>query len=247
MAKRTDARVVLGGAAVPRLVDPTGYGGRYPGVVEEAWRTLEAGKPLYVVGGFGGAAGLVAEILDGKPTPERLKDATWFKQSKDFKTLAQRIDKDAYRTQLGLPKKMEDLANAVRALGCPHLDSVEAALAWNGLTKEENKILFWTRDPVTISGLVLKGFLAFTSARACAKGKLPIELVRGSVTTASNLDAIAVGTFEGIPLGGAGRRSTTSWVVRGAGPPGRPSAHQCSKPPARRGLVVSGESRPARK
>ncbi len=204
MAKWTSARILLGGAAVPGLAGRPGYGGRYPGVVEEAWRTLEAGKPLYVAGGFGGAAALVAEILDGKPNPERLKDATWFTQSKEFEAIAQRIDEDENRTLLGLPKKMEDLADAVSALGLPYLKSDEAALAWNGLTEEENRILFWTRDLVTISALVLKGLLAVTQAQTRIRGNLEIELVRGSVTTASNLDAIAIATFEGIPLGGAG-------------------------------------------
>lgn len=78
MAKHTFGRIVLGGAAEPRLeVAGSGYGGRYPGVVEEAWRTLEAEKPLYVVGGFGGAAALVADLLEDREIPDRLKDETW--------------------------------------------------------------------------------------------------------------------------------------------------------------------------
>jgi hypothetical protein len=204
MAKLTDARILLGGAAVPRPVDPNGYGGRYPGVVEEAWRTLEAGKPLYVVGGFGGAAALVAELLEGQPAPDRLKDDTWFEKSNDFKALAQKIDNDEYRGLLRLPRSMEDLAAAVRAYRLPQLESEASGFPSNGLTVQENKDLFHTRDPVTISSLVLKGLLLCTCARARATGKLEIELVQGSVTTASGLDAIAIGMFEGIPLGGAG-------------------------------------------
>jgi hypothetical protein len=39
---------------------------------------------------------------------------------------------------------------------------------------------------------------------ASGTGKLQIELVQGSVTAGSNLDAVAVGAFDKIPLGGAG-------------------------------------------
>jgi len=45
---RTQARIMLGGRT-------TGYKGKYPGLVEEALLTLQAGKPLYLMGGFGGA------------------------------------------------------------------------------------------------------------------------------------------------------------------------------------------------
>ncbi len=53
----TDARVVLGGQ-----VD--GYRGRMPGVAEEALLSLRGRQPLFLVGGFGGAARDVAETLD---------------------------------------------------------------------------------------------------------------------------------------------------------------------------------------
>lgn len=51
------ARVLIGG----RL---TGFKGAMPGVIEEAVYAVEAGKPLFVVAGFGGAAALVAQALD---------------------------------------------------------------------------------------------------------------------------------------------------------------------------------------
>jgi hypothetical protein len=52
LASVCDSRVIVGG----RL---SGYAGTMPGVVEEAVLTLERGKPLYVAGGFGGAAAFV--------------------------------------------------------------------------------------------------------------------------------------------------------------------------------------------
>ena len=53
---RCDARVILGGKL-------TGYQGTTPGILEEAALSLHAGKPLYVAGGFGGAAAALALAL----------------------------------------------------------------------------------------------------------------------------------------------------------------------------------------
>ncbi len=166
MAKHTSARIVLGGQAEPRMQDKgPGYGGRYPGIVEEAWRTLEAGKPLYVVGGFGGAAELVADLLEGREIPARLQDST-FASSKYFQDNAAAIDNDLdgdgvpYREKLGLLQRMEDLAQAVRDLGLPRLANDRASVQWNGLTIADNRILFRTRDPMLLTSLVLKGLLA---------------------------------------------------------------------------------------
>ena len=56
MLKQTSARVVLGG-------EVEGHLGAMPGIAEEALLTLQAGKPLYVVGGYGGCAGEIAATL----------------------------------------------------------------------------------------------------------------------------------------------------------------------------------------
>ena len=55
---------------------------------------------------------------------------------------------------------MEDLAQAVRDLGLPHLENAQTSLEWNGLTVAENYELFRTRDPMKLTSLVLKGLLA---------------------------------------------------------------------------------------
>lgn len=55
-----DGRVVVGG---PR----EGSQGRMPGIVEEAVLTIRADKPLFVAGGFGGAAGDIARTLGLDP------------------------------------------------------------------------------------------------------------------------------------------------------------------------------------
>lgn len=52
----SDARIVLGGRV-------EAFKGRMPGIAEEALVTLREGKPLYVLGGFGGCARDLAERL----------------------------------------------------------------------------------------------------------------------------------------------------------------------------------------
>ena len=60
MTEKTDGRVVLGGQR-------TGFQGRMPGVVEEIILSMRAGKPIYIAGGFGGAAGDIAGTLGLDP------------------------------------------------------------------------------------------------------------------------------------------------------------------------------------
>lgn len=55
-----DARLVLGGQR-------TGYQGHMPGVVEETILAIRAGQPVFVAGGFGGAAGDIARVLGLDP------------------------------------------------------------------------------------------------------------------------------------------------------------------------------------
>ena len=165
MAKYTAARLILGGQPEPRQQkDGPGYRGRYPGVVEDAWRTLEAGKPLYVIGGFGGAAAMVADLLEGQDIPSRLRDET-FAQSEFYQATARAIDNDPYQKKLGLPLGLEDLAQAVRDFGLPRLKSDGESTAWNGLTLAENRTLFRTRDAVTVTELVLKGLVNSVSQK----------------------------------------------------------------------------------
>lgn len=55
-----DARLVVGGQRA-------GYQGHLPGVVEETILAIRAGQPVFVAGGFGGAAGDVVRVLGFDP------------------------------------------------------------------------------------------------------------------------------------------------------------------------------------
>lgn len=57
LCENTDAQVILGGKLEQ-------FQGSMPGVIEEAINSIKAEQPLYIVGGFGGAAALVAKTLE---------------------------------------------------------------------------------------------------------------------------------------------------------------------------------------
>lgn len=67
MTTCTHARVVLGGRTI-------GHTSRYPGVAEEAYLAARADKPLYIMGGFGGCAGVLADIIRGVTRPELTRE-----------------------------------------------------------------------------------------------------------------------------------------------------------------------------
>jgi len=64
LVTQTQARIMMGG----KMLD---YKGKYPGLVEEALLTLAAGKPLFLLGGYGGATRVIIEALQGRQ-PEQL-------------------------------------------------------------------------------------------------------------------------------------------------------------------------------
>lgn len=205
MSQLTSARVIIGGKIVPKLYekDSDGYSGLYPGLVEEAWQTLVAKKPLYVIGGFGGAAGVVAQMLKrgDKAIPSVLTSKTW-KNSRVLQPLTEMLVRDKYFKRLKLPESMDDLAKRIKAFRPKIMKSNAAAKEWNGLSLQENALLFTSRDPIVLATLVLKGLLE--KSRKATTKQLSVELVHGSVTNAERLHAIAVATFDQLPLAGAG-------------------------------------------
>jgi len=203
MTDHLEARIVLGGSSRPGIqeINQKGYGGLYPGVIEEAWWSLRVEQPLYVIGGFGGAAGIVATLMDGAETPPEMNEDRW-RQYPEFKDRVAPIRASSCLAKLKLPATMGEMAESVRGLSAKLLVDDASSIQWNGLSLEENRELRWTRDPLKIATLVYRGLRRY--CRSQAKGKLEIELVEGTVTTAQELDAIAVTAFEEMPLGGAG-------------------------------------------
>jgi len=76
MSNIEDARIIIGGKL-------SGYQGKYPGVLEEAYYTLKAKKPLYIIGAFGGVAKEIVKLRNGEEI-EKWKN---FEIYNDIKTL----------------------------------------------------------------------------------------------------------------------------------------------------------------
>ena len=132
MESHIDARIILGGRV-------TGFKGYMPGLYEEATNAAKANHPLFLLGGFGGAASRLIKLLKGETTSEKLfeeccsqhlyqKFVTYLAKEKgemNFKTL------DVFSYNMDVLK--------------------------NGLSKEDNERLFVTTNVTEIIALILKG------------------------------------------------------------------------------------------
>ncbi|ASQ04918.1 hypothetical protein GOB13_15185 [Sinorhizobium meliloti] len=95
VSERADARVIMGGK-MGILSEPADtYAGAMPGIVEESIGTMEAGKPLVVLGSFGGAARDIAIALGlmdaGLKVPRGEQHATYSQAISNVAKLADRI------------------------------------------------------------------------------------------------------------------------------------------------------------
>ena len=142
------ARVILGGKV-------QGYRGFLPGIFEEALVTLESGAPLYLLGGFGGAAEVLSQVLL-QPAATRPKEFTPDWQRKSTPGLD---DLDGAAKQFGVPPgarltdpALDDLYGRLVAAGA----NVSTALHTN-LDEQETRELLQTRDMARAVELVSKG------------------------------------------------------------------------------------------
>lgn len=136
MAKDCTARVLVGGKI-------TNYLGYIPGVIEEALYTLRENKPLYLVGAFGGATEKLIKLIKSETVKELTND---FQYNTDFLiefkdyviSKCDYADYDLLKTELSKfdVKKLSEL---------------------NGLSEEENEILFTSKNIHQIMYLLMKG------------------------------------------------------------------------------------------
>jgi hypothetical protein len=209
----SQARIVIGGKTKPVSADPKGYFGPWPGVLEEAWRTLRRGGGLFVIGGFSGTGGLIADMLRSGTIPEAFKRATW----PGLKPLVDKIDvaraavlakTAAAEIVLAAPDgrlyDLEDLATLVlddwRKLAA-QADSTAPVPRWsNGLTKAENERLFVSTDQTEITYLVFEGLRRLARDTQVA---LKVAAYQGDIALVPDVDAYAVTITPGVPPAGA--------------------------------------------
>lgn len=139
IASEVDGAVLLGGRV-------SGFSGFFPGIVEEADAALTAGNGLFVVGGFGGAASLVAQALTGS-RPQELLFEHQIVVTPELRTLADgRTDLEAAYGELS-----------------SHFEAVGLAGLGNGLSQSDNERLVTTIDVDEVVGLVMRGLRALVS------------------------------------------------------------------------------------
>lgn len=141
MARRAELRIVIGGARRPGDRDPLDPDGpriaktrSAPGIVEEAYLAVEAGRPLIVAGGFGGAAALIADAL-----LERLHPG-------DLDNLAEHFAAPVPSADGTVPADFLGMMARFNSLG----------VLRNGLTDGENRELLTSSDPETVRALIVR-------------------------------------------------------------------------------------------
>jgi SLOG cluster2/TIR domain len=145
ITEETDARVVLGGKVA-------GFSGLMPGIVEEVLLAIRRSQPVYVAGGFGGAAHVVAAALQGQ-RPPRLSNRYQQSISSEYSaTLSFFERRRSQLPSLGLAEVGYDAATAAL-----EKYGVQGVAATNGLTEEENLELFTTGSADAALFLVMKG------------------------------------------------------------------------------------------
>lgn len=137
MANDSDARILLGGKQKKYL-------GYIPGIIEEAYQTFVANKPIYLLGGFGGATKSLIKVLKGE-SPIELMNEFQFDTDflNDFKKYSSSISSINF-----------DFDYLIKFFNQYNVESISKQ---NGLSIEENEILFESTNIHEIVFLIIKG------------------------------------------------------------------------------------------
>ena len=136
METQVNARIILGGRTY-------GFKGKYAGIIEEFIISNRNTHPLYLLGGFGGAAKAIVDIIEGVASNSYLLDQAMLDSSYfDFLNYYNENERD-------FPIDYNAIFNKITSCGISGLN--------NGLSENENKILFHSTNVLEIVALVLKG------------------------------------------------------------------------------------------
>lgn len=136
MEKSVSARILLGGRT-------HGFKGKYAGILEEFIISHTKEHPIYLLGGFGGASKAIVDIIENNSSEtyllEEARKDPFYKDFMDYYNKKENIFPIDYAK---VYKKIQE--------------SGFAGLR-NGLTDEENKLLFQSTNVLEIVALILKG------------------------------------------------------------------------------------------
>ncbi len=141
IVEKTQARIMMGGRTL-------GFKGKYPGLVEEALVTLTAKKPLFLLGGYGGASRAICLALQGQQLGQLTEQYQCSNNS--YANLLREFNQRITEQRLAIePIDYEAVVNIFAKFGIKGLN--------NGLTEEENLGLFTTINHDEAIGLILTG------------------------------------------------------------------------------------------
>ena len=140
MTEQNDARVILGGKT-------TGYKGKFPGVVEETYLSIKAGKPIFLIGAYGGATQDVVEALLGKK-PDRLSSSFQLANDKAREAV------EYYNTNKPSSEEAINFESIVSYFNQSGIKGLK-----NGLSDEDNRRLFSTIHIPEMISLIMKGIV----------------------------------------------------------------------------------------
>lgn len=133
MESESDARVILGGRM-------TGFSGFMPGIMEEFIQAVSMNHPVYLLGGFGGAASALSAMLRGKSIVKDVLDECSSNQR--YQSYV------GYCNDKGIDMGYSLLEKIISGgIGCLN----------NGLSDEDNYMLLQSTDVIEIVGLIIKG------------------------------------------------------------------------------------------
>ena len=144
LVARCQARVALGGKL-------EGFDGRLPGIVEEAFLSLEARQPLYLAGLLGGAAEVLGKSLIEEVVTDSLRQALQGTAQSPLTQIYPRLAKP------GASGLSDSDLNVEAILGFLAAGGSRVCLRTNGLARTENLALLSTNLEEETVTLILKG------------------------------------------------------------------------------------------
>lgn len=135
MEDNINARILLGGRI-------SGFKGKYPGIIEEFIISKKHNHPIFLLGGFGGASKVIADIIEGE-------DGSYLKKQTQKDSSYEDLIKYYNSQNSSNPIDYDEIIALIKKDGIWGLN--------NGLDEDENKILFHSTNVLEIVALVLKG------------------------------------------------------------------------------------------
>jgi hypothetical protein len=152
MSEASVARFAVGGWT-------TGHKSRVPGIAEEVMLTLAFGRPVYVAGGFGGAAADLGVLLGLSDIRSGGTPDSFAPNSRDdeLENIAEKFQPAPLND---LPVKSTEIVTFLKAHAL-------GGSAWpkNGLSRSENRALFCSTDPEEVANLVVQGLRTWAAGR----------------------------------------------------------------------------------